>query len=64
MERKFSFVVNCTDADNYALVMTCWKMGEDGNRIDQHSEIKTNITLEETQTKQKQFIELWQTIEQ
>lgn len=60
MERKFSFVVNCTDADNYALVMTCWKLDEEGNRIDQQSEIKTQISLEDCFFEQKKFVDKWQ----
>lgn len=64
MERKFSFVVNCTNADNYALVMTCWKLDEEGNRVDQQSEIKTNITLEDCFVEQKKFVDKWQTTEQ
>jgi hypothetical protein len=60
MERKFSFVVNCTDADNYALVMTCWKLDEEGNRVDQQSEIKTNISLEDCFVEQKKFVDKWQ----
>ena len=60
MERKFSFVVNCTDADNYALVMTCWKLDEEGNRVDQQSEIKTNITLEDCFVESDKFVQKWQ----
>lgn len=59
MERKFSFVVNCTDADNYALVMTCWKLDEEGNRVDQQSEIKTNITLEDCFVESDKFVQKW-----
>ncbi len=59
MERKFSFVTNCTDGDNYALVMSCWKLDNDGNRIDQQSETKTQISLEETLIEQKIFIDKW-----
>lgn len=60
MERKFSFVVNCTDGDNYALVMTCWKLDEEGNRVDQQSEIKTQISLEDCFVESDKFVQKWQ----
>ena len=59
METKFSFVTNCTDGDNYALVMSCWKLDSEGNRTDQQSETKTQISLEETFIEQKLFVEKW-----
>jgi hypothetical protein len=59
METKFSFVINCTDGDNYALVMSCWKLDNEGNRIDQQSETKTQISLEEAFIEQKIFVEKW-----
>jgi hypothetical protein len=59
METKFSFVINCTDGDNYALVMSCWKLDGEGNRIDQQSETKTQISLEETLIEEKIFIDKW-----
>jgi hypothetical protein len=59
METKFSFVINCTDGDNYALVMSCWKLDGEGNRIDQQSETKTQISLENCFIEQKIFTEKW-----
>jgi hypothetical protein len=59
METKFSFVINCIDGDNYALVMNCWKLDTEGNRIDQQSETKTQISLEEAFIEQKLFVEKW-----
>lgn len=59
MERKFSFVINHTDADNYALVMTCWYLDTEGIRIDQQSEIKTQISLDDCFVEQKTFVEKW-----
>ena len=59
MDRKFSFVVNCTDVDNYALVMTCWELDNEDNRINQQSEIKTQISLEDCFVEQKNFVEKW-----
>ncbi len=64
MERKFSFVTNCTDGDNYALVCTCWGLDNEGNRIDQQSEIKTQISLNDCFVEMKKFVELWQITEQ
>jgi hypothetical protein len=60
MERKFSFVINCTDGDNYALVMTCWKFDDEGYRVEQQSEIKTKISLDDCFVEQKNFVEKWQ----
>ena len=59
METKFSFVINCTDGDNYALVMSCWKLDGEGNRIDQQSETKTQISLEEAFVEEKIFVDKW-----
>lgn len=59
METKFSFVINCTDGDNYALVMSCWKLDGEGNRIDQQSETKTQISLEEAFIEEKIFVDKW-----
>jgi hypothetical protein len=59
MERKFSFVINCTDGDNYTLVMSCWKLDEDGNRVDQQSETKTQISLDNCFIEQKIFVDKW-----
>lgn len=59
METKFSFVINCTNGDNYALVCSCWKLDGEGNRIDEQSETKTQISLEETLIEQKIFIDKW-----
>ena len=59
MKRKFSFVINCTEGNNYALVMTCWELDNVGNRIDQQSEIKTQISLDDCFVEQKNFVEKW-----
>jgi hypothetical protein len=59
METQFSFVINCTISDNYALVMSCWKLDTEGNRIDQQSETKTQISLENCFIEQKIFTEKW-----
>jgi len=47
MERKFSFVSNCIEGNSYALVMVSWKLDTEGNRIDQVSETKTALTLQQ-----------------
>lgn len=60
MERKFSFVINYTDMENYVIVMTCWLLDNEGNRIDQQSEIKTQISLDDCFVEQKNFVERWQ----
>jgi hypothetical protein len=35
-------------------------LGEEGNRIDQQSEIKTQISLEDCFVESKKFVEKWQ----
>jgi hypothetical protein len=47
METKYSFVSTCIEGDSYALVMVSWKLDADGNRVDQVSETKTGLTLQQ-----------------
>jgi hypothetical protein len=60
MEKKFSFVTNYIEGNNYALVCTCWDLDNEGNRINQQSEIKTNISLNECFVEMNNFVERWQ----
>ncbi len=47
IDYKYAFVCNEIQNDLYALVMTCWYMDEDGNRIDVKSKTEVNKTLQE-----------------
>ena len=55
MDYKYSFVCNSNN-DLYSLVMNCWYIDTDGNRVDVKSEIKTEITLDECFQLAKDFI--------
>ncbi len=55
MDYKYSFVCNSNN-DLYSLVMNCWYIDTDGNRVDVKSEIKTQITLDECFQLAKYFI--------
>ena len=55
MDYKYSFVCNSNN-DFYSLVMNCWYIDTDGNRVDVKSEIKTEITLDECFQLAKDFI--------
>jgi hypothetical protein len=55
MDYKYSFVCNSNN-DLYSLVMNCWYIDTDGNRVDVKFEIKTQITLDECFQLAKDFI--------
>lgn len=47
IDYKYSFVVNEIQDNLYALVMTCWYLDQDGNRVEVKSETQVNKTLTE-----------------
>ena len=47
IDYKYSFVVNEIQNDLYALVMTCWYLDQDGNRVEVKSQTEINKTLQE-----------------
>jgi len=47
IDYKYAFVCNEITNNLYALVMSCWYIDEEGNRIDVKSETKLNLTLQE-----------------
>jgi len=47
IDYKYSFVCNEMDANLYALVMTCWYIDGDGNRVNHKSDTQLNKTLTE-----------------
>jgi hypothetical protein len=47
MENKYSFVINNSGLDNYTLVMSCFIINEEGQRINVKSETQLNKTLTE-----------------
>jgi hypothetical protein len=56
IDYKYSFVINEIENNQYALVMNCWIAGEDGNRVDVKSDIKTNLQLTECFELMQQFV--------
>jgi len=47
IDYKYAFVCNEITNNLYALVMSCWYIDEEGNRVDVKSETKLNLTLQE-----------------
>lgn len=47
IDYKYSFVVNEIQDNLYALVMTCWYLDQDGNRVEVKSQTEINKTLSE-----------------
>ncbi len=56
IDYKYSFVVNEIQDNLYALVMTCWYLDQDGNRVEVKSETQINKTLTECFDLAKAFI--------
>jgi hypothetical protein len=59
---KYTFVCNCQDNDLYSLVMSAWYIDADGNRITTNSDVKTDLTLEESFTEAQNFVNNNQTV--
>ena len=47
IDYKYSFVCNEMTNNEYALVMSCWFIDEQGNRVEHKSETQLNKTLTE-----------------
>ena len=47
IDYKYSFVCNEMTNNEYALVMSCWYINEQGERIDHKSDTQLNKTLTE-----------------
>jgi hypothetical protein len=47
IDYKYAFVCNEITNNLYALVMSCWYLDEEGNRVDVKSDTKLNLTLQE-----------------
>jgi hypothetical protein len=47
IDYKYSFVCNEMTNNEYALVMSCWYINEEGNRVDYKSDTQLNKTLTE-----------------
>ena len=48
IDYKYSFVSNNMEADMYVLVMSCWYVDAEGQRVDVKSETQLNKTLSES----------------
>jgi hypothetical protein len=47
IDYKYAFVCNEITNNLYALVMSCWYLDEEGNRVDVKSDTKVNLSLQE-----------------
>jgi hypothetical protein len=55
IDYKYAFVCNEINNNLYALVMTCWYLDVDGNRVDVKSDTQVNLTLAEAFTLAQAF---------
>lgn len=55
IDYKYAFVCNEINNNLYALVMTCWYLDEEGNRIDVKSDTQVNLTLADAFTLAQAF---------
>lgn len=55
IDYKYAFVCNEINNNLYALVMTCWYIDIDGNRVDVKSDTQVNLTLAEAFTLAQAF---------
>jgi hypothetical protein len=56
IDYKYAFVCNEITNSLYALVMSCWYVDEEGNRVDVKSESKLNLTLQECFEQAQAFV--------
>lgn len=56
IDYKYSFVINEIENNQYALVMNCWYINEEGVRVDVKSDIKTNLQLTQCFDLVQQFV--------
>lgn len=56
IDYKYSFVINEIENNQYALVMNCWIINEEGIRVDVKSDIKTNLQLTQCFDLVQQFV--------
>ena len=56
IDYKYAFVSNNMEADMYVLVMSCWYINQDGERIEVKSDTQLNKTLTECFELAKAFI--------
>jgi hypothetical protein len=55
IDYKYAFVCNEINNNLYALVMTCWYLDAEGNRIDVKSDTQVNLTLADAFTLAQAF---------
>jgi hypothetical protein len=56
IDYKYSFVNNNTEGDFYTLVMICWYINQDGERVNVKSDTQLNKTLTECFELAKAFV--------
>jgi hypothetical protein len=55
--KKYTIIISHTSKDMYAVVLKSFELNEDGNEVNVHSYSKSNKTLQECLTIQKDFID-------
>ena len=56
IDYKYSFVTNNMEGDMYVLVMSCWYVDTEGQRVNVKSETHLNQTLAECLTLSQAFV--------
>ena len=56
IDYKYSFVINEIENNQYALVMNCWYINEEGIRVDVKSDIRTGLQLTQCFDLMQQFV--------
>ena len=56
IDYKYSFITNNMEGDLYVLVMSCWYVDAEGQRVDVKSETQLNKTLAECLTLAQAFV--------
>lgn len=56
IDYKYSFVINEIENNQYALVMNCWIINEEGARVDVKSDIKSSLQLTQCWDLMQQFV--------
>ena len=56
IDYKYSFVINEIENNQYALVMNCWIITEEGARQDVKSDIRTSLQLTQCFDLMQQFV--------
>jgi len=59
---KYTFVCNCQDNDLYSLIMRAWYTDADGGMVTVNTDIKGDLTLDESFAAAQEFVNNNQTV--